>query len=89
MKFIRVKRLENKRDAFILFPDNVTHLGMSRLLGYDHVGIISAGFVRLTPDGPECYGESIGLSKKSIQNDSGYMKSDTYKLHEQWLEEAF
>lgn len=74
MKYIRVKKLENARDCFIIFPKHVTHLGMSRQMGYDHVGIISAGFVSFDVDGPTCYGESIGLRTKSRPGDTELLR---------------
>ena len=80
MKYIRVKKVENKRDGFIIFPRKVTHLGLARQNGYDEVGIISSGFVDLTPEGPVCRGESVGLRCKS-------MEEDTELLRQQWLEE--
>lgn len=67
MKYIRAKRLENTRDVVVVFPRSIQHLFMARQLGIcTQIGVISAGFVRYDVDGkPECYGESIGLRRKS------------------------
>lgn len=81
MKYIRMKRLDNVWDAFIIFPQRATHLGVARKLGLDSVGVISAGFVKIDESGnPVCYGKSVGLRVSSRED-------DTPALQKQWSEE--
>ena len=82
MKYIRFKKVENCRDSFVIFPRDVQHRHMREVIGQGDINVLSAGFVRITPDGKlECYGESIGLRKKP-------MPDDTDKINEYFYEQA-
>lgn len=78
MKYVRVRKLEFKRDCFVIFPRGVTHRGMVIGMGIDPDYVISAGFVSVSAEeGVQCYGESVGLKTKSLPD-------DTELLQEQW-----
>ncbi len=49
-------------DAPVIFDEGIQHFEMASNI---HGEVISAGFVRFTPNGLECYGESISLGLQS------------------------
>lgn len=49
-------------DAPVIFDEATQHFEMAQNIPGE---IISAGFIHWTPDGIECYGESISLGVKS------------------------
>ncbi len=51
---------EGTVETFVIFPYLIKHINMASHIGFG--SIISAGFVN---DWFDCYGESIGLGKKS------------------------
>lgn len=60
MKYIVVD--DGLSDCPYIFPPHLQHFYMLSCVGGE---IISAGFVMFTPEGLECYGESISLGIKS------------------------
>lgn len=60
MKYIVVD--DGLSECIYIFPNHVQHYYMLASLGGE---LMSAGFVVLTYDGLECYGESVGLKIKS------------------------
>lgn len=60
MKYIVVD--DGLSDNPYIFPDHIQHFYMLSVVGGK---IISAGFVRFTPEELECYGESLSLGIKS------------------------
>ncbi len=48
--------------APVIFSEATQHFEMAQNV---HGEIISAGFIRWTPDGMECYGQSISLGVKA------------------------
>lgn len=60
MKYIVID--DGLSDCIYIFPNHVQHYFMLANLGGE---LISAGFVVFTPEGLECYGESVSLKVKS------------------------
>lgn len=65
MKYIMVDN--GMYDAPVIFDKAIEHTEVAQWV----VGaVISAGFIRYTKSGMQCYGESIGLQIKSREEDS-------------------
>lgn len=56
-------------DAPIIFDVGTSHQEMAFSLGGPLCNVISAGFVRHTSKGLECFGESVSLNKQSRQEE--------------------
>ena len=107
MKYIVVtatnRDLDHDYELILLFPCVLTHKNffetvyrMARHrqggMRIDVEDVVSAGFVRFTPEGLECYGESESLRKKSreidtaiLRNQSEYSQSSQVQYHERLL----
>lgn len=60
MKYIVVDN--GQWDAPVIFDEGVQHFNMAQNIPGT---LLSAGFVVFTPDGLECYGESVSLGVKA------------------------
>ncbi len=61
---------DDKVKTFVIFPHTIKHNTIGFAIGFER--IISAGFIN---DWFECYGESIGLGKKSrVEEDTALVR---------------
>ena len=71
MKYIVVD--DGLNDCPYIFPDHIQHFYMLSCVGGK---IVSAGFVTFTPEGLDCYGNSISLGVASRpESDNKLIKS--------------
>lgn len=68
LKYI-VVGLEGCRETLWAFPKKLVHFEVARRKGH----VISAGFIRVTENGFECYGESESLEIRSRGNTDSAM----------------
>lgn len=79
MKYIRFKSLVYSRDTIITFDKKTPHFEMARILQKGEFDVISAGFVRDTPEGIECYGESVSLRTRMQPDDTEVLRKQMNK----------
>ncbi len=65
MKYIIVDN--GQWDAPVIFDEGVQHFNMAQNVPGK---VIAAGFIRWTPDGLECYGDSVSLGIASRPEDT-------------------
>ena len=67
----KVKYVRFDRNTFVLFSAHIDHADIAEGIGRDRVR--SAGFVSIGETEAQCYGESLGLSLSSKEEDSKLM----------------
>jgi len=67
-------------EAPVLFPREFMHRYVAEL--FSPMPVVAAGFVRSTPDGPECYGTSSGLKIVSRGNRDTALVAEALKAGE-------
>lgn len=60
-------------DQIVPFSSRIIHKKMAE--SYGRGKVVSAGFIRFSDDGPECYGQSISLGLDSRPEDTLLAKS--------------
>jgi hypothetical protein len=73
MKYVRYKKIGMARDVMVTFDKRVQHRDFTQSLGKDEVGVISAGFVKHVDGELICYGESVSLQCKSLEEDTALL----------------
>jgi len=74
LKYIRFAGI-----GFVVFPDTLMHVDVSRGVGHRPV---SAGFITWSDNKPVCYGESLSLRIKHRPEDTELLRRDWGVNHE-------
>lgn len=74
MKYLVTDSVADGLRIFV-FPPDIPHDHMAAVL-VEFGKPVNAGFVRVTPEGPVCFGESVSLGLKSGDNDTSLLRAN-------------